>query len=79
MKRECTIWQRRFWEHQIRDDDDCKRHTDYIHYNPVKHGLAASPLTWRFSSFHRYVQEGIYHPEWGAKDRIVFDAGIGHE
>ncbi len=79
MKRERNIWQRRFWEHQIRDDDDRKRHTDYIHYNPVKHGLAASPFAWCFSSFHRLVKEGVYHPEWGAKDQIDFDKTIGRE
>jgi REP-associated tyrosine transposase len=79
MKRERNIWQRRFWEHQIRNDEDRKRHIDYIHYNPVKHGLATSPLAWRFSSFHRYVKEGVYHPEWGAKERISFDKAIGRE
>jgi len=79
MKRERTTWQRRFWEHQIRNDDDRKRHTDYIHYNPVKHGSAASPLARRFSSFHRYVKAGIYHPEWGVKDLIHFDKTIGQE
>lgn len=79
MKRERNIWQRRFWEHQIRDDEDRMRHTDYIHYNPVKHGLATSPLAWRFSSFHRYVKSGVYPLEWGAKDRITFEGTIGHE
>ena len=78
-KRELNVWQRRFWEHQIRDEMDYKRHVDYIHYNPVKHGLASSPLAWRFSSFRRYVKAGAYHPEWGVKDQIQFDGAIGHE
>jgi putative transposase len=55
VKREQYIWQRRFLEHQIRDDVDVARHVEYIHYNPVKHGLAKLPLGWKYSSFHRYV------------------------
>lgn len=78
-KREQGIWQRRFWEHQIRDDQDYMRHVDYIHYNPVKHGLAKSPMDWKYSSFHRYVKDGTYHPDWGAKEQIVFDGAIGRE
>jgi putative transposase len=64
-KREGTIWQRRFWEHQIRDDADFNIHCDYIHYNPVKHGLADSPKAWKFSTFHRYVEAGLYPKDWG--------------
>ncbi len=79
MKRERNVWQRRFWEHQIRDDEDRQRHADYIHYNPAKHGYASSPLAWRYSSFHRYVKAGVYYPEWGLKDRILFDKVIGRE
>ncbi|MBI4715092.1 MAG: transposase [Nitrospirae bacterium] len=55
-KREQYVWQRRFWEHQIRDERDFKAHVEYIHYNPVKHGLVASPKNWPHSSFHRYVR-----------------------
>ncbi len=68
--RESTIWQRRFWEHQIRDDLDLQRHVDYIHYNPVKHGHVARVADWPYSTFHRYVQRGIYPPDWagGADD-----------
>ena len=62
--RESTIWQRRFWEHQIRDDLDLQRHMDYIHYNPVKHGHVACVADWPHSTFHRYVQQGIYPPDW---------------
>ncbi len=66
-KREQNIWQRRFWEHQIRDEKDYKQHIDYIHYNPVKHGLAKAPIDWKFSSFHRYVNNGTYHHDWGGQ------------
>ena len=62
---ECAIWQRRFWEHMIRDADDLKRHVDYIHYNPVKHGLAETASAWPHSSFHRYVELGEYEEDWG--------------
>ena len=58
------IWQRRFWEHQIRDDLDLQRHVDYIHYNPVKHGHVAHVVDWPYSTFHRYVQQGIYPSDW---------------
>lgn len=59
------VWQNRFWEHLIRDDRDLQRHLDYIHYNPVKHRLVASPQDWPSSTFHRYVQEGLYPANWG--------------
>jgi putative transposase len=58
------VWQRRYWEHRIRDEDDYRRHCDYIHYNPVKHGLAACAHAWPFSSFPRFVGEGRYRPDW---------------
>ena len=60
-KRERGIWQRRFWEHQIRDDEDLQRHVDYIHYNPVKHGLVDAVENWPWSTYHRYVREGFYN------------------
>ncbi len=63
--RETTIWQRRFWEHLIRNDGDFRVHLDYIHYNPVKHGLVQRVRDWPHSSFHQYVQEGVYPPDWG--------------
>lgn len=55
-----TIWQPRFWEHLIRDAEDFGRHLDYLHYNPVKHGLAATPSAWPYSTFKRYVRTGVY-------------------
>ena len=78
-KGEQAVWQRRFWEHTIRDDKDLKQHVEYIHYNPVKHGLAGAPKDWEFSSFHRYVREGVYDIRWGETEGINFVAGIGHE
>jgi putative transposase len=69
--RECTIWQRRFWEHQIRDEDDLRKHLDYIHYNPVKHGLVVNVADWPYSTFHRFVRQGFYPPNWG--ENIAFD------
>jgi putative transposase len=64
-RKERGIWQRRYWEHTIRDEDDLERHFDYIHYNPVKHGLVTRPIDWQWSSFHRCVREGIYPAHWG--------------
>jgi len=57
------VWQRRFWEHSIRDEQDFERHLDYIHYNPVKHGLVRSPRDWPYSSFRRWVKLGVYSAE----------------
>jgi len=62
--RERGIWQRRFWEHTIRDEDDLAHHVNYIHYNPVKHELAKCPHQWPFSSFHCWVEEGYYTADW---------------
>jgi putative transposase len=64
-RQESNLWQRRFWEHLIRDDEDFQAHCNYIHYNPVKHGLCDSPKDWQFSSFHRFVKQGIYPEDWG--------------
>ncbi len=64
-KREHGIWQRRFWEHLIRDDEDFGIHCDYIHYNPVKHGLVNSPGLWKYSSFNQFVKKGYYLADWG--------------
>lgn len=58
--RESSVWQRRFWEHTIRDGRDFAAHCDYVHYNPVKHGLAISPKDWLWSTFHRFVEKGLY-------------------
>ena len=63
-KGERGIWQRRFWEHEIRDDIDFRRHLDYIHYNPVKHGLVEEAATWPYSSLGRYLRNGVYPVGW---------------
>lgn len=60
------LWQRRYWEHTIRDEHDLESHFDYIHYNPVKHGLTSCPRDWPWSSFHRWVARGHYPADWGA-------------
>jgi putative transposase len=67
-KREKGIWQRRFWEHCIRDADDWQQHMNYIHYNPVKHGYCSMPADWRYSSFDRLVKQGLYTADWGASE-----------
>jgi putative transposase len=60
-----ALWQRRFWEHTIRDERDFARHVDYIHFNPVKHGLVTRVRDWPHSSFHQYVRKGMLPPDWG--------------
>lgn len=77
-RREAAVWQRRFWEHQIRDESDYCNHVDYIHYNPVKHGLVCSPRDWVHSSFKKYVDEGLYSADWGGR-AIELAVGIGAE
>jgi len=62
------VWQRRFWEHTIRDEADLEAHFDYIHYNPVKHGLARRPRDWPWSTFHRWVRAGHYPIDWAAEE-----------
>jgi len=64
-KKEAGVWQRRFWEHRIRDQEDFNRHCDYIHYNPVKHGLVSLPIEWKHSSFRKFVEKGFYPEGWG--------------
>lgn len=78
-KKEQAIWQRRFWEHMIRDEKDYSTHVEYIHYNPVKHGLVKSPGDWPHSSFHRYVAKGLFPTNWGAGKEMAFDGGVGCE
>lgn len=63
-KNEKGIWQRRFWEHLIRDEQDLQRHIDYIHYNPVKHGYCNRADEWPYSTIHNYVERGIYSRDW---------------
>ena len=74
-KGERGIWQRRFWEHTIRDDSDYSAHMDYVHYNPVKHGLVVRVAAWPYSSIHRCVAAGIYPADWGGGLAIDLDCG----
>jgi len=67
------LWQPRYWEHCIRDDNDYARHTDYIHWNPVKHGLVRCAANWPYSTFHRFVALGKYPENWG----IAYDTESG--
>jgi putative transposase len=64
-RHERAFWQRRFWEHLIRDETDMKRHLDYIHYNPVKHRRATAPKDWPYSTFGKYLALGEYPKDWG--------------
>ncbi len=68
-------WQRRFWEHAIRDDADYARHMDYVHYNPVKHGHASQVIQWPYSTFHRWVRAGVYGADWGGDGAQDLAAG----
>jgi len=61
---ELALWQRRYWEHTIRDEDDFAHHVDYVHFNPVKHGYVRSVGDWPHSSFHRYVRMGVLPKDW---------------
>jgi len=69
------IWQRRYWEHTIRDERDYAAHMDYVHFNPVKHGLVQEAADWPFSSFHRCVQHGLYPSAWQGGVEEVRDVG----
>ena len=68
MKRERGIWQRRYWEHQIRNDDDLAKHVAYIHFNPVKHGYVTQAVDWPYSSIHREIAKGNIAGSWGYFD-----------
>src|SRR3990172_4986115 len=73
-KRERGIWQRRYWEHQIRDETDLMRHVDYIHFNPVKHGWVTRPVDWPHSTLHGYIEQGVMTPDWGGQ---INDGAVG--
>ena len=77
-RNEKQIWQRRFWEHSIRDQNDWQKHMDYIHYNPVKHGYVSRPEAWQYSSFSMAVQKGWYDKGWGASPPESID-GLNFE
>ena len=69
------IWQRRYWEHLIRDEADYRAHMDYVHINPVKHGLVERVADWPYSTFHRLVADGVYPLDWAGG----FETGVGYE
>jgi REP-associated tyrosine transposase len=71
-KGEYALWQRRYWEHTVRDERDFARHVDYIHFNPVKHELVKRAVDWPLSSFHRYVRIGLLPPDWAGS---AYDGG----
>ena len=71
------IWQYRFWDHVIRNQEDLNRHIDYIHYNPVKHKIVGNPIKWKYSSFHKYRSEGFYSDDWGVKEKLKFNFDFG--
>jgi len=75
-KNERGIWQRRYWEHTLRNEADFARHADYIHYNPVKHGYVDQVIDWPHSSFHRFVKLGIYPSDWGGNIASI-ERGFG--
>jgi len=74
-RRERGVWQRRFWEHRIRDQEDFNRHVDYIHWNPVKHGWVKQVTDWPHSSFHDYVDRGIYSENWCCNSELDVHGG----
>jgi putative transposase len=78
-KGERAVWQRRNWEHMIRDEADWRRHVDYIHYNLMKHGLDHAPAAWQYSSFSTFVKQGFYSLDWGAGERVETGVDAGME
>jgi putative transposase len=72
---ERTLWQRRFWEHRIRDEVDLQNHVDYIHYNPVRHGLVARAADWPHSTLHRHIRRGWASNDWAADVELRVQAG----
>jgi len=73
LPRERGIWQRRYWEHLIRDEADYRAHLDYIHYNPVKHGWVKQVKDWPYSTFHYWVRQGVYPLDWGGCEGDLYD------
>jgi putative transposase len=81
--RESNIWQRRFWDHHIRDEEDFEQHLNYIHYNPVKHHFVSCPHFWQYSSFNLWVKKGVYSSQWACicdqnKAKIPDFSSINH-
>ena len=71
------VWQNRFWERVIRDQDELNRYIDYIHYNPMHHGFATDPFAYGESSAALWLERGYYQRDWGVKEPILFDGSFG--
>ena len=76
-RKQSALWQHRYWEHLIRDEQDYRRHVDYIHWNPVKHGHVQRARDWPYSTLHRHVMEGFYSIDWGIKVSITDEGDFG--
>jgi putative transposase len=76
---ERAVWQRRYWEHLIRDDADFSAHVEYIHFNPLKHGFVSAPRDWPHSTFSEWVARGLYDTSWGSQGPIELPARAGRE
>ncbi len=75
--RSMRIWQSRYWDHIIRDQNDFNRHIDYIHYNPIKHKIATMPLEYEYSSFREYYDDGIYNEDWAVFKKVELNGDFG--
>ena len=71
------VWQNRFWDHLIRNETDFARHVDYIHYNPVRHGLVADPFDWEHSSIHAYQEQGYYQQDLSSSVKKMLEGEYG--
>jgi len=71
------VWQNRYWDHVIRNEEDLRNHIEYTHYNPVKHGLVRAPLEYKHSSFLSFVENGVYDSDWGSLDEFRFEGDFG--
>ena len=69
-KGERGIWQRRYWEHLIRDEIDYENHINYIHNNPVKHGYVNKAVNWPYSTIHEYIASGVLAADWGCESDL---------
>ena len=77
-RHEGTLWQRRYWEHLVRDPQSLNRCRDYLHWNPVKHGYVRHVRDWPYSTFHRFVLGGLYQLDWGGDGPAgMGDSGFG--
>jgi putative transposase len=71
------VWQNRFWDHIIRNQDDMNKHLDYLHYNPVKHGITKNPFKYQHSSLAIYYERGLYQRDWGVVNKIIIEGDFG--